>query len=550
MKRLVLAALTGLAATQAFAFGVGREITLTPIGTYASGIFDEGAAEIVSYDPKTKRAFVVNANDATVDVLDISDPTAPTKIGAIDVGAAGSNLGAANSVAVKGGLVAVAVEADPKQNPGIVVLYDSAADPNAALPLATFDAGALPDAVTFSPNGKTIVAVNEGEPNDDYTVDPEGSITIIDIKRGIDKARVTQVDFAEFNDKKDALIAAGIRIFGPNATVAQDLEPEYAAIHPDGVHATVVLQENNAFAQVNLRSGKVKDIVPLGYKDHRLVENALDPSNRDDAIAIDNWPVYGMYQPDGIAAYRTFGGTYVVTVGEGDSRDYDGYSEEERVKNVDLDPVAFPDADHLQEDENLGRLNITTANGDIDGDGDFDELYAYGSRSVSIWDKKGRLVWDSGSEIEDIIGAHPDFADHFNCTNDDNDCFDNRSDDKGPEPEGVAVGRILGRQYAFVGLERIGGIMVYDVTNPRKPVFETYANNRVFGVDVCLEKDIDGDCITGEENANPDAKDLGPEGLAFVPWWQSPNRKPLLLVGNEISGTTTIFQVDLRFVRK
>ncbi|NEV64077.1 choice-of-anchor I family protein [Thiorhodococcus minor] len=549
MKRLILAVLTGLAATQALAFGVDREVTLTPIGTYASGVFDEGAAEIVSYDPKTRRAFVVNANDATVDVLDISDPTAPTKIGAIDVGDVGSDLGAANSVAVKGGLVAVAVEADPKQNPGIIVLYDAAADP-VAQPLATFPAGALPDAVTFSPDGKTILAVNEGEPNDDYSVDPEGSITIIDIKRGIDKARVTQVDFTAFNDQKDALIAAGVRIFGPGATVAKDLEPEFAAIHPDGVHATVVLQENNAFAQVNLRSGEVKDIVPLGYKDHRLVENALDPSNRDDAIAINNWPVYGMYQPDGIAAYRTFGGTYLVTAGEGDSRDYDGYSEEERVKDVELDPDAFPNAEFLQENENLGRLNITTANGDTDDDGDFDELYAYGSRSLSIWDRKGRLVWDSGSELEDIIAAHPDFAEHFNCTNDDNDCFDNRSDDKGPEPEGVVVGQILGRQYAFVGLERIGGIMVYDVTNPRRPVFETYVNNRDFSVDVCNQRDDEGDCMTGEGMANAEAKDLGPEGLAFIPWWQSPSWKPLLLVGNEISGTTTVFEVDLRFGRK
>ena len=137
----------------------------------------------------------------------------------------------------------------------------------------------------------------------------------------------------------------------------------------------------------------------------------------------------------------------------------------------------------------------------------------------------------------------------FNSTNDDNDSFDARSDDKGAEPEGVVVGRVLGRQYAFVGLERIGGIAVFDVTNPHSPHFESYVNARDFGVDVCLERDPadDDECFTGVGNANPAAGDLGPEGLLFIPWWKSPIYRSLLVVGNEVSGTTTIFQVVVDF---
>ena len=531
--------LIGLASLHAHAT---FSIDLEPLATYHSGIFDEGGAEVVSYDPRTRRAFVVNANDAAVDVLSLSNPHNPELVATLSMSDIRSDLGAANSVAVARGIVAVAVENDDAQAPGIVAFYRS----SSLELLSTVTVGALPDMVTFTPNGRYALVANEGEPDDDYVVDPEGSVSIIDLRRGAHRPTVRTASFAAFNDQADALIESGVRIFGPNASVAQDLEPEYITTDRRSRTAYVVLQENNAIAEIDIRHARVTRLRSLGTKDHSLPGNALDASNRDDGINIANWPVKGMYQPDAIASFSRYGRTYLVTANEGDARDYDGFSEEIRIAdfaddfNTPLDPAVFEDG--LDDNENLGRLRTTSTLGDSDGDGLVDELFAYGARSFSIWDAhSGEQVFDSGSEFEDITANLS--PDTFNSTNDDNDSFDSRSDDKGPEPEGVVIGKYFGRTYAFIGLERVGGIMVYDVTNPHAPEFQTYVNNRNFAEDVCLERDEDGDCVTGAGNANPAAGDLGPEGLAFVPWYFSPTWRPLLLVGNEVSGTTTVYQI-------
>lgn len=525
MKLRALTLALGLAFT-ATAHASSPTLSLQMIGQHQTGVFDEGAAEIVTYDARTQRLFKVNADAATVEVLDIADPAHPTLVATIDASALG---GSANSVAVHKGLVAVAIEADDKQAPGLVAFYDAE---NLAL-IHSVTVGALPDMLTFTPNGRYVLVANEGEPNDDYTVDPEGSVSVIDLRHGVKQARVRTAGFAAFNGMEDALRAKGVRIFGPGASAAQDLEPEYITISGDSRFAWVTLQEANALAVIDIDQAKVVDIKPLGTKDHSLPGNALDASNKDGGIHIAPWPIKGMYMPDAIASYRFGGRTYLVTANEGDSRDYDGYSEEARVKDLTLDPAAFPDAASLQEDENLGRLLTTTANGDTDADGDVDDIHSYGARSFSIWTARGERVYDSGADFEIVTASRLPGA--FNSNNDDNDSFDSRSDDKGPEPEGVALGHIKGRTYAFVGLERVGGIMVYDVTNPQQVRFVDYVNNRNFGVDAQLPDDT----------VNPVAGDLGPEGLTFIAAHESPNGKPLLVVGNEVSGTTTVFQINL-----
>jgi hypothetical protein len=498
---------------------MNSSIQLTPVGTYETGIFDESAAEIPAYDPASQRLFVVNANSASVDVLDLSDPTNPTKLFEIEGAAFG---GSANSVAVKEGIVAIAIEAEVSQDPGSVVFLDT--DGNL---LKSVTVGALPDMLTFTPDGQKVLVANEGEPSSDYTVDPEGSVSIIDLSNGVENATVTTADFTAFNSQIDQLRAAGVRIFGPNATVAQDVEPEYIAVSEDSTTAYVALQENNALAVLDVEAGEITDILPLGFKDHSLEGNGLDASNQDDAINIQTYPILGMYQPDAIATYTVNGETYIITANEGDARDYDAFSEEARIADLTLDPVAFPNAAELQDDAVLGRLNVTTANGDIDGDGAFEQLYSYGARSFSIRDAQGNLVYDSGDDFERITAEL--IPTEFNSNNDENDSFDSRSDDKGPEPEGVTTGVIAGRTYAFVGLERVGGVMVYDVTTPTSPTFVQYINNR----------DFSGDAEAGT------AGDLGPEGLIFIPGEDSPNGTPLLVVANEVSGSTTVYEITL-----
>jgi len=492
-------------------------IKLVAAGTYESGVFDEGAAEISAYDPASRRLFVTNAEANTLDVLDIRNINKPRRRFTVDLAPYGAGV---NSVAVKNGIVAVAVEADPKQAPGSVVFFDASGNY-----LNKVTVGALPDMLTFTPDGSKLLVANEGEPNDEYTVDPEGTVSIIDMTPGVgsmNNSNVTQVTFAGQD-------LSTIRTFGPSASKSCDLEPEYIAVSADSATAWVTLQENNAIAVIDLNSATVASLVSLGTKNHNVIQNALDASNKDDAINIRPWPVVGMYQPDSIASYEVNGETFLVIANEGDSRDYDSYSEEARVKDAgddfELDPNAYPNFDELKDSEALGRLKITTATGDSDGDGDIDLLHSYGGRSFSILDADGKMVYDSGSDFERLLAlVNPE---NFNSTNDENGSFDNRSDDKGPEPEGLTVGSVDGRTYAFIGLERDGGILVYDISNPVSPQFAQYVSNRNFA----------GDPELGT------AGDLAPEGLLFIAADDSPIRQPLLVVTNEVSGSTTIYRI-------
>ncbi|MBN2717023.1 MAG: choice-of-anchor I family protein [Deltaproteobacteria bacterium] len=525
--------------------GVCTALTLDPIGAYPDSPiadwFDEGSAETVDYDPVSRTIVITNRYTQSVHVVDITNPSEPTKVMEIDVSAYGREP---TTLDIHNGMLAVSVPADVVTDNGVVLL--TPVDSIGVMAPVVIEVGALPDAVKFTPDGRHLIVLNEGEPNNQYTVDPEGSVSIINLK----SLHVRTATFKRFNRMERLLKAQGVRIFGPNATVAQDLEPENLTISEDSNTAWVTLQENNALAVVDIRHARVNRVIPLGYKAHWLAGNELDASDKDREINIQNWPVLGMYQPDGIASFRAWHRTWLVTANEGDARDYvytvetgevdeDGqpieedvvtFSEEARVKDLLLPDIYNEYWPDIQENENLGRLSITTSPpfGKVltdEGVDMYTQIYAFGGRSFSIRDTRGQMVFDSGADFERITAdLLPDF---FNANNDENKA-EKRSDDKGPEPEGVTVGQIDDAIYAFISLERIGGVMVYDVSTPWHPVFVTYANNRYF----------DGDPEDGE------AGDLAPEGMAFISADDSPNGMPLLITANEVSGNVTIFQID------
>ncbi len=468
-------------------------LTYKKIGTFSNGngSGEEGFAEISAFDAKTNKLFIVNPEEQEISVWDITNPAVAVKGSSIAL------TGTPNSVAVKDGVLAVALENENKQANGTIVTYstDSQNIKN------TYSAGALPDMVTFSPDGKYIISANEGEPNDDYTVDPEGSITIVDLAKNETKT----IGFEAFDVNA---IGNDFRVFGPGATCSQDIEPEYIAVSEDSKYAYVALQENNGMAIVDLKAGVVSELVGLGVKDYSLAQNAIDASNKDDILGnFKTWPVLSYYMPDAIT-YATINNTgYLITANEGDARDYDGYSEEERVKDLILNTTAFPNAEELQKDENLGRLKTTTANGDIDNDGDFDVIYGYGARSFSIWNTSGALVYDSGNRIgKKTFELNPS---QFNLE-------DSRSDDKGAEPEAVTTLKVGESTLLFVGLERTGGAMVYDISNPLAPVFLKW----LF-----------------------DADDVAPEGLIAIPAKESPTGENLVVITNEVSNTVAIYEI-------
>ena len=508
-----------------------KTFSLQQLGRYDGAAL--GAAEITAFDAASKRLFVVNGAAGTVDVLDLADPAAPRLVGTINVSAYGAGV---NSVAVHDGLVALAVESSPKTHPGTVAFYNAA---DLRL-LHTVPVGAQPDMVTFSPDGRYLLAALEGEPNSyglPDSVDPEGGVAVITVNRGGTPTLAT-ADFRAWIGRESELRAQGVRIYGPGANVAQDLEPEYITISEDSKTAYVTLQENNAVATVDIATARVTAIKSLGFKDHSVAGAGLDASDEDGgtntnsgtpAVRILPRPVKGLYLPDAIARYNAGGQTYFITANEGDARaDWPGFNEETRVRahcTAGLDPTVFADAANLILDSNLGRLRITTspdgANTGKNTTGQCTELYSFGARSFTIWDSGLQRVWDSGDEFEQRTAALPNVL--FNASHD-NNTLDGRSPAKGPEPEGVVVGQFGTRQIAFIGLERVGGVMVYDVTAPRNPVFLTYFNQRT--------------AATG---------DRGPEGLLLIPADKSPNGKPLLVMGHEVSGTTSIVQINLGF---
>jgi 2',3'-cyclic-nucleotide 2'-phosphodiesterase/3'-nucleotidase/5'-nucleotidase len=537
---------------------VRADITLAQVGTHHAGIFAKSAAEIPALCPEARRLFVVNAESGRVDVLDVDD-AGGLRSGAV-IDAARDVAGAmqdVNSVSVSRGLLAAAIAAKPATDPGAVAFYDTR-----SLQLrGVVPAGPLPDMVTFSPDGRWVLVANEGEPNDDCTVDPEGTITIIDLETGIESPRVHTVTFRDWNtggpraEELPALMDRGLRHFGrvmlPGeaggsrpSTFAEDVEPEWIEIDPESRFAYVCLQEANAIAEIDIAAATVTRIVPLGFKDHGLPGNGFDASDRDGGINIRPWPgVYGVFQPDTIRLVVRDGRRLIVTANEGDSRvrPYaDGmisgvkegaiFTDETDLDAWPLEGGRFADVAAPQD---LGRLKLVRdlVERHLDADGRPTRLFSFGGRSFSIFDfDTGELVFDSGSDFERITAER--YPEHFNASNDAVQ-FDKRSRSKGPEPEGLAVGEVEGRTYAFVGLERMGGIMVYDITVPAASRFVGYFNNRRFDVPPTL---ADG-------TPNPAAGDSGIEGLIFVAAGQSPTGRPLVVAANETSGTTTVWEI-------
>jgi DNA-binding beta-propeller fold protein YncE len=563
-------------------------LQLSLVDSYFSGSdFDTSSAEIVSYDSCSDRLYVVNSQAASIDVLALSvNSSAPSKVGTIDLSlaatSAGIEIGAANSVSAKQGLVAVAIEAAVKQDSGLIALYRS---DDLSL-LATYPAGALPDMVTLSSDGQTILTANEGEPSGDYLNDPEGSVTIVDISKGFtDQAEVKQVLFTEFNEgeSRHSELTNNVRTAGPDGTsVAQDLEPEYMALNSDNTKAYVALQENNAMAIIDIATAGVDTIKGLGEKSwNEASGNTLDASNKDNGVGefASYEKLVGLYMPDTIASFSIDGASYIISANEGDGREYiyastqqacddakhswDGdeyeaggddedatkydteiddcisFTDEQRGKNiVDLVDASHPLKAALDDNNQLKRIKIVADKESYSAE---DNIVIFGGRSFSIWDEQAELVYDSGDDIAQRVFAID--SNNFNATNDNNQSADNRSDDKGTEPEAVEVAEINGKHYAFIGLERQGGIIVYDVSIPAAPVYQSYINNRDFSQPVCTLVD-EGDC--DNDTYNSAAGDLGPESIDYF----TRLGQHFIAVGNEVSGTTTVYKVGFNSLDK
>ena len=522
------------------------------------------SAEIVQYHADTQTIYATNGETNaiaviaadTVSTTAMSDPINTTNLTVSNITLPadidGVTLGSLTSIAISGDLMAVAVPAEVKTDSGYVLFYNGL-DTSAPVFLDSVVVGALPDMVTFTPDGGKVLVANEGEPSNDYTIDPEGSISVINIlASGEPEETATSVSFTGFNGSQDDLVAQGMMFPNPSGrtikgvdiatTVAQDLEPEYITATNDVAY--VSLQENNGLAILDLEELTV-EIVGLGVKSWSDLNIDIQ---EDGSVSFGQYDgLYGVYQPDTIANYSWKDATFIVTANEGDAREYFFDSADEatclsegglefdeddgclafidEVKVEDLTAEANSELADLQANGEADDLRVTNAMGDANGNGEYDAAYAYGSRSFTVWDQNGLAVYDSGDDFERITASVHGAS--FNNGDDANE-GDSRSENKGPEPEALTVGVIGDRTYAFVGTERMGGTFVYDVTNPYDVQFADYIINRD------LTEGLEATDVIG---------DLAPESLVFVSADDSASGVPLLLVGNEVSGTVTVWQI-------
>lgn len=490
---------------------------LTRIGQLDTA--DETAS--IAYDPGTNKLFSSN-DELSVQMTNFGDGTNLSAAGSIDLSAIFENTRFVSGVAIdpngRGFGVAIVIPFENDTVLGKVVFFNT--DTGAIL--RDLDVGFNPDSVSFHPDGSKVLVANEAEIG--AVADTPGSISIIDIAgvslaniSGLTNGNVVTTDFSAAN-LAPGVTLNGIRIDPANAATPHlDLEPEWIVALGDQVF--VSLQENNALAVYSLITNQWTAIHNLGS-----IEKLIDASDDDEVAAIDDL-VHGMFQPDGIATYRVAGTTYILTANEGDARD----DFEMQIASHGIEGNPFIDPGTLDElrqryggedptdDEILGRLRVSTIDGDTDGDGDIDVPTMFGTRSFSIFNSEtGELVFDSGSEFaETVLEKYPELFNSAGTTG----SFDSRSDNKGSEPESIVLGEIDGRIFAFIGLERVGGVMMYDVTDPHDPILVDYINT----------------------HAETDSR--SPEGLIFISSEISPDGRSYLAVGYDRSDSIEVFEV-------
>ncbi|MDR2100915.1 MAG: choice-of-anchor I family protein [Campylobacteraceae bacterium] len=472
------------------------------IGSYSTGNVSEdgGIAEIVVYNKDNQKIYMVNGVLGSVDIVN-ADTLSSERFTQmrlhkrIDIAAMAQqeqfSYGDVTSVDVdtKNNIIALAVQAKEYDDNGSIVILNYEGEF-----LEKYDAGVQPDMICFADEGRYILSANEGEPREGYSAaDPKGSVTIVDTLMNTTKT----VDFTAFDEAN--LTDKGV-ILKKGALPSYDFEPEYIAV--SGGIAYVSLQEANAIAVLDIAKGEFSGIKPLGFKNHNIV--ALDVV-KDGEINITTQNLYGAYMPDGIAVFETTSGKYLLTANEGDAREWGGdedITDSLRINGKKVETLDISQKDGLETGKN----------------------YILGGRSFSIYNADDMTqIYDSGSDFEEFIAAnYPTF---FNASHTNNE-LDSRSGKKGPEPEYVTVMNIDAKIYAFIGLERFGGVMMYDVTTPSSAQFYDYINTRNFN---------------SEELAQ--MGDLGVEGLYVVNAESSPTNKTILFTANEVSGTIAVFEI-------
>lgn len=502
----------------------------------------EGGAEIATFHPASNRIFTTNGVKNSIDIYDISVVTSPRKVGSVSLNPFGNDV---TSVAAgKDVVVAVVSTAETFSASGIPTVKNGKLvvfDVNGKVLSSPDVLGVLPDSVTFTPNGEIALVAIEGQPvcakddpattareDQDYAkaVDPVGGVTVVNLTSPTNPV----LKFAGFDSFNVAdMKRIGISLSSVVNSVAKDFEPEFISAIDNDV-AYVTIQEANAIGKLNIQSARFESITRAF--ESRLERIARDTSDRDSGAGPRNYSnVVGDSQPDAIAGFKIGSGHYFVTANEGDAREYSCLNDDLRGASLKVDARRFPDWKNLSASGALGRAKVNPNNGDRDGDGDIDVIHLRGANSMTMY-RNGVPLWDSGDLLDqiqinafgvaNINGSHSLSADKLTM----NYVGQDRSDDKGSEPEGVAVGKVGERRIAILGLERMSALVLFDITNPSAPIFQEWLQ-----------------MLPTRATPAKDVKYWSPEGVIFVPADKSPSGKALIITSYELSGSLSIHEI-------
>jgi len=550
MKKFPLAVITLLTASALITAGqlpaLANEATLkiTEIASITSGD-GEGSHEIATFHAGSKRIFATNGVKNAIDIYDVSDVTNPKKVGSVALSPYGNDV---TSVAAgKDVVVAVVNVSDkfsatgvPTTTNGKIVVFDTSGKV-----LSSPDVlGVLPDSVTFAPNGTTALVAIEAQPvcakddpataakeDADYSKasDPVGGVTVVDLSNPASPV----LRFAGFDQFSVAeMRAKGIAVSSVVNNVSKDFEPEFVTA-VDNNYAYVTIQEANAIGKLNIGSATFESISRAF--ESKVSRVARDTSDRDAGAGPRTYAnVVGASQPDAIAGFTVGAGQYFVTANEGDAREYTCLNDDLRASSLKVDTRRFPDWKTLSGNAALGRAKVNPTIGDKDGDGDIDTIHLRGSNSMTMY-RNGIAIWDSADLLDqiqtqafgvaNINGSHSLSSDKSTM----NYVGQDRSDDKGSEPEGVAVGMVGDRRIAILGLERMTALAIFDITDPGNPIFQEWLQ-----------------MLPTKATPAKDVKHWSPEGIVFVPASKSPSGKALIITSYELSGSISIHQVEPR----
>ncbi len=549
MKKLSLAVTTLFTTSALITAGQfpvrANEATVKITEISAISLDGEGSGEIATFHPGSKRIFATNGVKNSIDIFDISNVAAPKKVGSLSLSPYGNDVtsvAAGRDVVVAAVLVTETFSATgaPSTPNGKLVVFDT----NGKVLSSPDILGVLPDSVTFAPNGTTALVAIEGQPvcakddpattakeDTDYSKasDPEGGVSIVDLTN----PAAPVVKFAGFKQFNVAQMKAkGIAVSSVVNNVAKDFEPEFITA-VDNKYAYVTIQEANAIGKLDIEAASFESVTRAF--ESKLSVTARDTSDRDSGAGPRNYAnVVGASQPDAIASFKVGSGHYFVTANEGDAREYTCLNDDQRGSSLKVDSRRFPNWSTLSANAALGRAKVNPTIGDRDGDGDIDTIHLRGSNSMTMY-RNGIALWDSGELLDqiqikafgvaNINGSHSLSSDKSTM----NYVGQDRSDDKGSEPEGVAVGMVGNTRVAILGLERMTALAVFDITQPRTPVFQEWLQ-----------------MLPAKATPAKDVKHWSPEGIVFVSADKSPSGKALIITSYELSGSISIHQIEPR----